>query len=139
MSLMHEFAIIPKEYNELKILPTMKRVSISDDIILYMADSLKWIQTYWNGKEDKESLNYYGYSFISGENLNKLRHIVDNWKKLFSLAPDSFYITTGYLINEKHYEKTLIDKKKLIRLLDEWQSLCEEALKENHNIIHRGV
>lgn len=139
MSLVHDFAIISKEYDELEILRDMKKVSIPDDIILYMSDSLKWINSYWNGKEYKESLNYYGYSFISGEDLNKLAHIVNIWKELFSLAPDTFFITSEYILNEKRYEKISIKRKEIVSLLSEWRNLCKEAIEDDCNIIHRGI
>ena len=53
MSLCHEFAIIEKNNSENFIDANMNAVSISDEIILYIKDSLYWIDTWWNGKEKR--------------------------------------------------------------------------------------
>ena len=50
MGLVHQFAIIPKDSDESIVSSDMDSVSISDMIIQYIGDSLKWISTTWNGK-----------------------------------------------------------------------------------------
>ena len=38
-------------------------VVISDDLILHISYSLKWVQTTWNDEVNlKKGLNYYGYN-----------------------------------------------------------------------------
>ena len=50
MGSVHQFAIISKKSDENIISSNMESVSISDVIIQYIGDSLKWVNATWNGK-----------------------------------------------------------------------------------------
>lgn len=54
MSLTHYFVIVPQESNQKIIEMDMESAKISDIIIQYIGDSLRWIYTNWNGKEIKK-------------------------------------------------------------------------------------
>ena len=93
MGVMHRFAILPKDSNESIILPDMDSVVVSDIIIEYIADSLKWVHTTWNGEKVQEGISYYGYSFIEADEIIKFKNIIKQWRELFYLAPKEFYLT----------------------------------------------
>ena len=54
MGLIHRFAILPKDSNESIISPDMDLVVVSYIIIEYIADSLKWAHTTWNGEKVRD-------------------------------------------------------------------------------------
>lgn len=56
LALIHEFLLIKKS----KEIPSLciNKVNISDDLILYINDSLYWIESLWNGNINKNGLNY---------------------------------------------------------------------------------
>lgn len=54
MGLAHQFAIISQYSTESTISSDMDCVSVSDMVIQYIGDSLKWVHTMWNGKSFKK-------------------------------------------------------------------------------------
>ncbi len=115
MGLVHQFAIIPKDSDESIVSSDMDSVSISDMIIQYIGDSLKWISTTWNGKRLQNGISYYGFSFIEDGEIVKLKNILKQWVELFRLSPDEFYLTGEFLLDEERYENILVkegDNKK---------------------------
>lgn len=139
MGLVHQFAIIPKESSENIIKSNMESISISDVIIQYIGDSLKWIQTTWNGKKVKMGISYYGFSVIEGEEIVKIKNIIIQWKSLFCLSPDTFYLTGEFLPTEGKYDQNLIIKKEVIEILDLFIDLCEKAVATEGKILHNGI
>ena len=105
MALKHEFSIVDKSYRGYEIFENIETISISDDIILYINDSLKWIDTIWNGNSINKGINYYGYSIIENKQIFKLIKIIEAWKYLFSLATEDFYLTGCFCIHDESYEK----------------------------------
>ena len=87
MGLVHQFAIIPKDSDVSMVSSDMDSVSISDMIIQYIGDSLKWISTTWNGKRLQNGISYYGFSFIEDGEITKLKNILKQWVELFRVPP----------------------------------------------------
>lgn len=139
MSLCHEFAIIEKDNSENFIDANMNAVSISDEIILYIKDSLYWIDTWWNGKEKKKGLSYYGYTKIEDKNIGKLICILDAWIALFKMAPEKFVLTGNYLLEEDKYEENPFTKKELLQQLKSLKTICIDAVNQNMDILHNGI
>lgn len=110
MPLCHEFAIIEKGSSEDFTDTGMNVVSIADEIVLYISDSLAWLDTWWNGKEKKKGLSYYGYTKIEGKNIDKLICILEAWIALFKIAPEKFVLKGDYLLEEDKYEKNSFTK-----------------------------
>ena len=110
MGLVHQFAIIPKDSDVSMVSSDMDSVSISDMIIQYIGDSLKWISTTWNGKRLQNGISYYGFSFIEDGEITKLKNILKQWVELFRLSPDEFYLTGEFLLDEERYENILVKK-----------------------------
>jgi hypothetical protein len=139
VSLRHEFAIIEKGIKENLIDTVINPVFISDEIILYLNDSVQWIDTYWNGIKENKGLNYYGYTIIECENINKLNRIIVSWISLFETAPDEFFLTGNYMLDEAKYEKNLFNKQDVLSQLNALNDICIEAIKINKCILHNGI
>lgn len=139
MALQHEFSIIEKDYRGYEIDKNAEVVSISDDIILYIKDSLEWVNMIWNGKNINKGINYYGYSIIENEEIYKLVKIIETWKNLFYLAPNEFFITGCFCLDNQSYEQIFLEKNALLLELDTLIMLCKKAIKEDLNILHRGI
>ena len=139
MALVHQFAIIPKDSNEKFISADMDIIEISDNLIQYLEDSLQWIYSKWNGKEMKSGISYYGFSIIESGEIEKLIKIIEQWKRLFELAPTEFFITGEFLPEENKYKKIYIKKEDMLRTLSSWIVLCKTAIKKDYKILHNGI
>ena len=139
MSLVHQFAVIPKESNEVIVSTNMYSVEIPDYLIQYIDDSLKWIHSEWNGKAIKEGISYYGYSIIENNELGKLEKIIIQWKNLFDTAPRMFELTGEFLPDVGRYKKIVIEKRTVILSLEKWLNICRMALENGDKILHNGI
>ena len=140
MSLTHEFAVIEKGSNINCIDKSMDMVFVSDKVILYIKDSLDWIDTYWNGKTKRnKGLNYYGYTKIRGQDIEQLKNILDAWILLFDTAPEQFILKGDYLIEENEYERDLYSKSELLQQLQSLRDMCIDAMNHDMDILHEGI
>lgn len=139
MGLAHQFAIISQYSNESIISSDMDCVSVSDMVIQYIGDSLKWVHTMWNGKKFQEGISYYGYSVIENDEIIKLKNIITRWVELFCLSPDEFYLTGDFLPDEKKYENALVKREEIIKTLNSLIFICEKAINEGAKILHNGI
>lgn len=139
MGLVHQFAIIPKDSNESIISSDMDFVSVSDMLIQYIGDSLKWVHTTWNGKRVQKGISCYGFSIIENGEIIKLKNIIEQWVELFCLSPDEFYLTGNFLPDEKRYENSLVNREEIIKNLNSCISICEKAINEGAKILHNGI
>lgn len=139
MGLAHQFAIISQYSNESIISSDMDCVSVSDMVIQYIGDSLKWVHTMWNGKKFQEGISYYGYSVIENDEIIKLKNIITRWVELFCLSPDEFYLTGDFLPDEEKYENVLVKREEIIKTLNSLIFICEKAINEGAKILHNGI
>lgn len=139
MGLTHKFAILSKDSDESIISPDMDSIFISDIIIEYIGDSLKWVHTSWNGKKVQEGISYYGYSFIEGDEVEKFKNIITQWKELFFIAPKEFYLTGDFLPDEDRYSKNLVKRNEIIGVLESCINMCEKAMDGEYKILHNGI
>lgn len=137
MSLIHEFILTNQNENIFD--SYMEKTFISDALILYMGDSFNWINSLWNGKEEKKGLNYYGETIIREKDIDKLRNVIQAWINLFELSTDEFILTGNYLLEENKYEKSLFNKKDVLLQLKSLHFLCEKAIEQNKDILHSGI
>lgn len=139
MGLEHKIAIISQNSKESIISSNMNSVTVSDVIIQYIGDSLKWLHTIWNGKKIQEGICYYGFSIIEGDELVKFKNILKQWKALFSLAPKEFYLTGNFLTDKEQYEKNLMERDEILKVLELCINICEEAINEGGKILYNGI
>ncbi len=139
MGLVHQFAIIPKDSDVSIVSSDMDSVSISDVIIQYIGDSLKWINTNWNGKKMQKGISYYGFSFIEDGEIIKLKKILKQWVELFRLSPDEFYLAGEFLPDEERYENILVKRGEIIKSLNSCIYICGKAINEGKRILYNGI
>ena len=137
MSLKHDFRIVDTCYGE--EFSNTDIISICDDLIQYMKDSLFWIKTLWNGKKETQGLNYYGYTIITGENIAKLRNVINAWICLFENSEEYIMLTENYLVDEDKYEKIMLNKVEILAQLEAFKKMCEKAEREEKHILHEGI
>lgn len=139
LALIHQFAVIPNDSNLSIISSDMDFVDVSDILVQYFGDSLKWVYTAWNGKNRKSGISYYGFSIIEGDEIEKLKNIVKAWKELFFLSPEELNLTGNFLPDEGRYEKISMVKKEILKELDGCIDICQKAINENAKVLHNGI
>ena len=84
--------------HDFKILEEKKQVHIEDNLILYIFDTLNWINTFSSLKTNRETkgLNYHGVTYFKGDSIRKLRKIIFYWKELFNVAEKNFELMGIY-------------------------------------------
>ena len=103
-------------------------VVISDDLILHISYSFKWVQTTWNDEANlKKGLNYYGYSWI--EDKAKFRDIICSWRSLFLNADEQIVFDKNCVLN----------RSSVIEKLDGLLELIDSAIKNDLYILHLGI
>ena len=139
MGLYHEFGTVELDSYNIYDSDDTDFVKIPDFLIQYMGDSLQWILSSWNDEEIKKGISYYGFSIVQGSEIVKLRDIIDSWMNLFQRAPSEFYLTGNYLIDEREYDKILVDKEMIIEILNQWKVKCELAIQNEWGLVHKGI
>ena len=125
-----------------RILEEKEQVYIEDNLILYIVDTLKWINTFSSLKTNKETkgLNYHGVTYFKGDSIRKLKKIIFYWKELFNIAEKKFELMGIYYSpKRKKYLKNRYSKKEVIESLENLINLCDRAEKENKIIEHSGI
>lgn len=140
MALEHEFVAID-EIDDIDNVRdyTAHMVKVPDAVIQYVADTFRWVKTYWTNEQEKWGLDYYGYTIIKGTNINKFKNIIDNWLQIFECAPESFYITGDYLLDENKYEKIELSKQEVLSWLSSLQKECIKAIEQEKLLLHLGI
>ena len=130
--LIHDFGIVGEE----------KEVHLNDNLILYIFDTLEWVNTFSDLKDNNEKmgLNYYGITYFKDEGIKKLKNILLHWKNIFSLAGDMIELE-GIFYNDKRKRnsKNKYGKKYIIENLEKLITLCDRAERENKIIEHHGI
>lgn len=128
--------------HDFKILEEKEQVHIEDNLILYIFDTLKWVDTFSSLKTNKETkgLNYHGVTYFKGDSIGKLRKIIFYWKELFNVAENKFELSGIYYSPKRRkFLKNRYSKKEVRQSLEKLIDLCDKAEKENRIIEHRGI
>ncbi|WP_338982949.1 coproporphyrinogen III oxidase [Fusobacterium nucleatum] len=128
--------------HDFRILEEKEQVCIEDNLILYIIDTLKWVDTFSSLKTNKETkgLNYHGVTYFKGDSIRKLKNIIFYWKELFNIAENKFELRGIYYNTErKKYSKNRYTKREVIEILEKLINLCDRAEKENKIIEHQGI
>ena len=128
--------------HKFRILEEKKQIYIEDNLILYIVDTLKWIDTFSDLKtsDTENGLNYHGVTYFKGDNIKKFKKIIFYWKELFNIAEKKFELMGIYYNpKRKKYLKNRYSKKEVIESLENLINLCDRAEKENRIIEHRGI
>lgn len=133
--------------HDFNILGEEEKIYIDDNLILYIMETLEWIDTFYflKTREKRKGLNYYGNVYFEGNNVKKLKRVLFYWKELFGEARDEFEIASDfeiiktYDLDKDKYIKQKLNKNEVIEDLEKLIYLCERAERENKIIEHWGI
>ena len=112
-----------------------EEIFIKNSLILYMLDTLKWINTLDKFRIKKnKGLYYHGSTYFEKNSIKKLKEIIFCWKNLFSEAAENFEIKVLLNQNKKGYCTENYSKKEVVESLEKLIDLCNSAEKENNVI-----
>ena len=112
-----------------------EEIFIKNSLILYMLDTLKWINTLDKFRIKKnKGLYYHGSTYFEKNSIRKLKEIIFCWKNLFSEAAENFEIKVLLNQNKKGYCTENYSKKEVVESLEKLIDLCNSAEKENNVI-----
>lgn len=114
-------------------------IKLSDDILLYLFDTLKLIKTTWPNGETHNGLDYCGFSIIFGEELKKAKIILESWHAIFQQGDNELNLKGEFLINDECYEEIHVNKNEIIEKLSKLIDLIHKAYKEGNYILHLGI
>lgn len=139
MALVHDFVIVDNFLKPQILNGNSQEVEVSDYLIQYISDSLKWLKTKWNNNQDKDGLNYYGESLIDSKNILIFKKISRGWISVFQNSPKNFTIKGNYLYEEDEYEEIEVKREELLNQLQNLVYICDCALENNLYILHKGI
>ena len=121
--LIHDFKILDGE-----------EIFIKNSLILYMFDTLKWVNTLDKFRKKNKGLYYHGSTYFEKNSIRKLKEIIFCWKNLFSEATENFEIEVLLNQNKEEYYIENHNKKEVVGSLEKLIDLCNSAEKENKEI-----
>ena len=139
MALKHDF-FIKEPMEEIRDLSKCRYITdVSVDLILFMRDSLLWIETLHANNELKFGIDYYGLTTFDSRAIVKLQSICENWVALFKNAPTEFFLTGCLDLETFEHERVKFNKSVVIKQLQNLINLCDKALELDLPIIHWGI
>ena len=111
-----------------------EEIFIKNSLILYMFDTLKWVNTLDKFRKKNKGLYYHGSTYFEKNSIRKLKEIIFCWKNLFSEAAENFEIKVLLNQNKKGYCTENYSKKEVVESLEKLIDLCNSAEKENNVI-----
>ena len=111
-----------------------EEIFIKNSLILYMFDTLKWVNTLDKFRKKNKGLYYHGSTYFEKNSIRKLKEIIFCWKNLFSEATENFEIEVLLNQNKEEYYIENHNKKEVIESLEKLIDLCNSAEKENKEI-----
>jgi hypothetical protein len=148
----HDFLLVSRkehEYSEyLDFINDPNALQIHDDVLGYMADTLKWIPSYNPAKAERCSgLCWYGPTVIKSEGARIAARIFHAWAELFSYGPKRLQLTGAWGVEEGRpfaegdYKKIRVDRDVIVRKLKRLAAFAEEVAASNDElyILHLGI
>ena len=111
-----------------------EEIFIKNSLILYMFDTLKWVNTLDKFRKKNKGLDYHGSTYFEKNSVRKLKEIIFCWKNLFSEATENFEIEVLLNQNKEEYYIENHNKKEVVGSLEKLIDLCNSAEKENKEI-----
>lgn len=124
-----------------KILGEKDEIYIEDNIILYIFETLEWINT-CNDEgllQTNKGINYHGITYFDVKGTIHLKEILLGWRNLFEKAPLFFKLRGSFCFDTNKREKISYLKQELLSQLNSLINLCETAIKQNKIICHGGI
>ncbi len=87
MALAHQF-IVRGMKEELLIPSEQEYIFVSDHLMRYIQDSMRWIHTSWNDQIELEGFPDEGFAVITEMEVERILEIIRPWKALFLASPE---------------------------------------------------
>ena len=122
-------------------------VTINDDNLSYMADSLNWIPTYnANLRQKGTGLHWYGPpTVISLEGASITNKIFLAWAELFKLGPETLNLRGYYVLGDEdfdgYYDRLEIPRDEMVSKLSTIASYAQKIIDSDgqYFILHMGI
>lgn len=97
MALVHDFAVMSKNGDYFISNHNPNKIAIHDDIILYIADTIKWVIGF-NPKQNNfvNGLCYHGITCFDSDLIQPFKNIITRWRDMFIHAPSHFVLTGNW-------------------------------------------
>jgi hypothetical protein len=154
MSLEHKFILVPKpiDYQALmqsneEIPNIIDSVDIPDDLVQYIADSLKWIPSKNPAKsisKEERGINYYGITLFDQSSAKVMKSVFTSWHSLFANAPENLELTGAFMVSSSkrklgEYERLVFDRDEILGLLERLVSMAEKLEDGHLYLYHWGI
>ncbi len=124
-------------------------VSLSDNLIQYISDSLQWVPSYnpAHNMEPQLGLNFYGPTVIKNSGAQKLHRISMAWSSLYGQSPPEIKLTGDYgWADGQGYESGAYEKHSMVRsqvvsCFDQLADTCLQVVNRGNTafIMHNGI
>jgi len=124
-------------------------VSIHDDLLYYIYDSLKWVRSFnpAKGMAPQTGVNFTGPTVIKEVGARSLHKSLCAWSLLFQQSPQVLTLTGGYTHDygrtdgEGFYEKLEYDRDMIIEKFDILAGMCLKVANSHGQsyIMHIGL
>jgi hypothetical protein len=154
MPLEHKFFLIKKDEDLKEIwklnkneLDYIDMVTIHDDFILYINDSLNWVPSInpINPSLPRQyGINYYELTLFDKKSALILKNILTSWKNLIQNAPDIICFTGPYEWSENNkdegeYKQLFFKKHELTVQLEKIITFTQKLETDEYYILHQGI
>jgi len=137
MALQHEFFISTDD--NMSFDDAIHKCILSDYLIHYMWDTMKWISTLSYKNVDQMGFNYDGINIIQGQGLKHFNDVLNSWYNIFSLAPTFFKLKSEYCITDETYVYQEIERESLLNEISNLIKLLQKAIKVDQKVVYFGV
>jgi hypothetical protein len=122
-------------------------INLSDDLIQYIADSLKWIpckNLAISMTREVKGINYYGVTLFDQTSAATMKSIFTAWHSLFSNSPEKLELTGEFVVSSKknilgEYERLIFIRDDVLELLERLLSMIDRLKEENLYLYHLGI
>lgn len=137
MALAHQFIIRGME-QEFLFSEETEYVFVSDYLMQYMGDSMRWVRTNWNDQIEVDGFPEEGFAIITEVEVEHILKIVQHWKALFLISPEQFCLTIQEKpgLGEREVEVT---RQEIMEEMEGWIGLCTLAVKQKSQLIYKGL
>lgn len=151
----HDFFLLSRDKHDyddyLNFINNPEAILMHDDLISYIADTLKWIPCYLPRGKNKliafEGLNFYGPTIIKEDGAILAQKIFTLWADLFSIAPKELKLTgdftwiEGKSVNSGKYNVIKAKRNEVVKSLRQIADFAKEVERSNGElfILHLGI
>jgi len=156
----HDFLLLSRidyDYTDyMKLINNRHALRIHDNLIHYIADTLRWITCYNPAKKGlpkHKGLNLYGPTIIKSDGAEAAWKVFRAWADLFSIGPKEIELKGYYILDEGEgglevveerggqYEKLSFKRDEIMRQFKKVASYCREVSEGGEEVflLHLGV